>query len=194
MGRRKSIHHKSSILIGSISGVAIGLVVGLLVLVFEYPIREYQNSPRIAYEIQSTQFPETCPKTINFGNSLNANFNVKYKNIGKANGDVAVTAYSDKVRMRVEGTQDEFTNAASRLWTIEIGRVEDYKFKLKKDSSTYIGNLTMVVYESCQYDTSIKLDKSCGTMKLCCNYKRVASNNNFVFVDTKCDSVPPDSY
>lgn len=186
MARKKHV----GFLLGSISGIIIGLAVGLLVLIFQYPITEYQNSPRILYETQSQQFPEVCPKGINFGNSMNANFNIKYKNIGKAVGDLTVELCADKLTSRLEGTRDDFCNVSSRTWSVVPGAVEEYKFKLKRDLSADMQNLTLTVYESCMYNTMIKSNKSCGSLVKCCNYKRISLTNNYMFVDDKCDNLP----
>jgi len=161
-----------------------GVVVGVLVLVFQQPIQELQNKPKIFYEVQSADFPEVCPKDINFGDGTTTTFGINYKNVGKVPGDLTVRLYSNDIYSRQEGCMDQYQNASYRVWNMEPGKTEQFLFRLKM-KEPYL-NLTLMTIATCSYDTTITQDRKCGSLTTCCHYKKGETTNNYFFVRQGC--------
>jgi hypothetical protein len=182
--RKNSKFHMWSLLWGVIPGIIIGLTVNLLIPVLENPIRQSQTNPKIIFEKQSAQFPEVCTKTINFGTSMNANFNIKYKNIGDAVGALKIKLESPGLQSKVDGTTSAYSNITEIDWLMEPGTVQDIRFKLKRADIGTIKNITFMAREICSFDTIMHENKSCGQLTAYCHYKPMPDTGNLVLVNS----------
>lgn len=168
-----------------ITGIFVGVVVGLLVLIFGQPIKEHMNPPKPIWLTQ-TGSPEVCPSGIYFNTGETASFGIGYKNTGNSDALFTAEISSSDVQSKYTGTKDDFNKISSKSWIVESGQPVTYEFTLKRNMSMDLKNITLLTKLRCRYDTSLQKGVDCGIIQRCCSYNKTRYDYNYEFIEEGC--------
>ncbi len=167
--------------------IVVGVVVGLLVIIFGYLIEELMSPPKI---IRITENNEFCPSLLEFSSLEDTeNLYFKYNNHGKNDGQLIVTVSSKYFVSKYFNSDQAFDKSSAKNWFFEMDSSTKYEFILRLNNNLVEDRefrvddeeIHLDINAECRYDVHFIKGKSCGHRPITCVYSFTKEGQHYIF-------------